>query len=170
MIKFRWYYDIDKDEEFLNSMSKRGYELVEFFLGFYTFKKCEPNEYTYRIDLIGNKSIEEMEEYLDVIEDSGAILIKKWGPWAFFKKKGNFELYTDTESKIRLYTRIRNMFAFLSVIELVCSLINIIPPCIYKYPYFGSLFGGILCGLIFIVFINQVFKCNKKIKDLKNNI
>ncbi len=170
MIKFRWYYDKDIEEDFLNNMSKRGYELVDFFLGFYTFKKCEPNEYTYRVDLIGNKNREELEDYMEILKDSGAILIRRWGSWATFKKRGEFELYTDKDSQIKLYTQIRNMFGYISVIELVCSLINIIPPCIYKYPYFGNLYVGILLGLIFLVLIIQVFKCNRKIKILKNNI
>ena len=82
MIKFRLYYDKDKEEKFLNNMSKRGYELVNFFLGLYSFRKCEPNEYTHRIDLIGNKSEKEIKEYLELLQDSGAILIKRWGPWA----------------------------------------------------------------------------------------
>ena len=170
MIKFRLYYDKDKEEEFLNNMSKRGYELVDFFLGFYTFKKCEPNEYTHKVDLVRNKNKEELEEYLELLKDSGVVLVRRWGPWAIFKKRGKFELYTDKESQIKQYTQIRNMFAFFSIIELICSCTNIIPPIIYRYPYFGNLFIGILLGLIFLVFVNQVFKCNRKIKEIRQSI
>ena len=34
MIKFRLYYDKDKEEEFLNNMSQKGYDLIDFFLRF----------------------------------------------------------------------------------------------------------------------------------------
>lgn len=168
MIKFRLYYDKDKEEEFLNTISKRGYELVNFFLGFYTFKKCDPNEYTYRVDLIGNKNREELEDYMELLEDSGVVLIRRWGPWAIFKKKGEFELYTDKESQIKLYTRIRNMFGSLGILELACMIGPMVSYIQYKERI--ALYVTILILLTVLAFTNQVFKCNKKIKNLKNNI
>ena len=35
MIKFRWYYDIDKEEKFLNEMSRNGYRLKKYCIGLY---------------------------------------------------------------------------------------------------------------------------------------
>ena len=107
MKKFRLYYDKDKEEAFLNDMSAKGYAMKRFFLGVYTFEKCQPGEYTYRVDLISDKTVEQRNELYDLIRDSGGELVQTWGIWAIFRKKGNFELYTDPESQIKQFKRIR---------------------------------------------------------------
>ena len=110
MKKFRLYYDKDKGEAFLNDMSEKGYAMKRFFLGFYTFEKSQPGEYTYRVDLISDKTTEQRNELYDLVQDSGGELVQTWGIWAFFRKKGNFELYTDPESQIKQFRRIRTIF------------------------------------------------------------
>lgn len=167
MIKFRWYYDIDKDEKFLNDMTKKGYALKHFFMGFYTFEKCEPNEYTYRIDLIQDKTPEELKEYIDLITESGAEFIQRWGVWAFFRKKGEFDLYTDLDSQISLYSRIEKMF-----ITLLIILMWVLPGQIIIYIKHGiniSLCIAILAIVVSFIFGVQAIKCYNKIKKLKEN-
>ena len=72
MIKFRWYYDIDLEEKFLNEMSRKGYYLKKFIIGFYKFDKIDSTDYTYRVDLINDRENSELKEYIDLIEQSGA--------------------------------------------------------------------------------------------------
>lgn len=64
MIKFKLYYDKDQEEKFLNEMSDQGYAMKKFFLGFYTFEPCNPGEYTYRVDLIAGKDINEKNSFM----------------------------------------------------------------------------------------------------------
>ena len=45
MIKFRYYIDNQKEQDWLNKLSREGWALKKFFLGFYKFEKCEPGEY-----------------------------------------------------------------------------------------------------------------------------
>lgn len=87
MKKFKLYYDKDKEEAFLNEMSAKGYAMKRFFLGLYTFEKCRPGEYTYRVDLISDKTVEQRNELYDLVQDSGGELVQTWGIWAFFRKK-----------------------------------------------------------------------------------
>ena len=47
MIKFRYYIDNQKEQDWLNNLTKKGWALKSFFLGFYKFEKCEPGEYEY---------------------------------------------------------------------------------------------------------------------------
>lgn len=54
MKKFKIYFDKDKEEEWLNEMAQNGYAFTSFFLGMYSFEKCEPGEYSYQIDLLDN--------------------------------------------------------------------------------------------------------------------
>ena len=124
MKKFKLYYDKDKEEAFLNDMSANGHAMKRFFLGMYTFEKCQPNEYTYRVDLISDKTVEQRNELYDLIRDSGGELVQTWGIWAIFRKKGNFELYTDPESQIKQFRRIRTIFLRLALMEFILSLPN----------------------------------------------
>lgn len=42
MIRFRLYFDKDKETAWLNEMSGCGWAMNGFFAGFYRFEKCEP--------------------------------------------------------------------------------------------------------------------------------
>ena len=165
MIKFRWYYDKDSEEEFLNSMVTKGYAMTRFFLGVYWFEECEPGEYTYRIDIIRDKNTKQKNEFYDLIRESGGELVETWGVWAFFRKKGIFELYSDNESKIVQYRNIQKMF-------LICTLIEISILISQLNLYFVNKSNSILFFITILIIIiitlgYQAYKCNKKIKSLK---
>lgn len=169
MIKFRWHYDIDAEEEYLNGMSKKGYYLENFNCGFYKFKKIKETNYTYRIDLVPNKPQQEIQEYIELVKESGAEFIQTWGTWMYFRKKGDFQLYTDVESQLDFYNRIKKMFSLIGLGELMiaigeCSLYLTIKLNL-------NLFAAIFIGFIAIVFLYQAYKLDKKIKKLeKKNI
>lgn len=165
MKKFKLYYDKDKEEAFLNEMSGKGYAMKHFFLGLYTFEKCQPGEYTYRVDLISDKTVEQRNELYDLIRDSGGELVQTWGIWAIFRKKGNFELYTDPESQIKQFKRIRTIFLRLAIVEFLLSIpqwYNVIQT---KEPML--ILMAMLLTLIAFVFLKQVRTCTKKITELE---
>ena len=117
---------------------------------------------------MGNKSKEELEDYMDLIQDMGAVLIKRWGPWMILKKKGDFELYTDASSKIKYYSKIRNMFLGLLILEIV-SLINIFHG-LTVVGYINnilSITGILLILAVIVAFFTQIVKCMYKIEKLK---
>ena len=122
MKKFRLYWDKDKDENFINNMSSKGWMYKKFFFGVYTFEKGQPNEYTYRYDLISDKNTTELNEYIQLIEDTGAEYVQRWGIWGVFRKKGEFELYTDKESEKKSYEKIRNTFLIFLIAESLIGL------------------------------------------------
>ena len=165
MIKFRLYYDKDKEEKFLNDMVSKGYAMTRFFLGIYWFEKCERGEYTYQIDLIYKKNTQQLNEYYDLIRETGGELVQVWGFWAFFRKKGPFELYTDIESQIEQYRKIRNLFLILGFSELCISFSQ------WSNFFINGIKGffvtGILISLLFIVLLHQAYQCNKKIQELR---
>ncbi|MCF0148258.1 MAG: DUF2812 domain-containing protein [Clostridium sp.] len=166
MIKFRWYYDKDREEEFLNSMVAKGYAMTRFFLGVYHFEKCEPGEYTYRVDIIEDKNTKEKNEFYDLIRETGGELIQTWGVWAFFRKRGDFELYSDNESKIEQYRRIKNVFLTLSIIEGLILAYELYLYNISKYN--GRNYLIPLFIILTITFGYQVYKCKEKIKSLRD--
>ena len=130
MRKFRLYYDKEKEEAWLNEMCRQGWAMTKFFLGVFQFMPCEPGKYTYQVDMPGLPGTFGMhsgikKEYIDFVEATGAEYVCSWGFWLIFRKEteqGDFKLYTDKESRIKLYRRIR--FLFLA--------------CYLSYSFFGK--------------------------------
>ena len=161
MVKFRVYVDKDKEEKFLNNLSKKGYCFKKYFLFFYTFEKCESNEYTFKIDIIRDKNYEQKQEFFSLLNETGIELVQTWGVWAFFKKRGEFEIYSDVKGKIDQYTKIRNLFLLVGFVELI------ITPSQWNIYLMEHSIVGIVgaCFLTFLslTFFYQAYKSNKKI-------
>lgn len=167
MIKFRLYLDKDKEEKWLNEMCDSGYKFKKFFVGFYKFNPCEKGKYIYRIDLIDG--ISKRKEYKNFMQEIGVEVIDTWGFWVFLRKEkseGRFELYTDKESKIISYRKIRKTFAAVLVLEVICTLLQV------PSMLLGFWLGFLGFGLILIMTISiarSLYSTNKKIKLLENN-
>lgn len=165
MKKFRLYYDKDKEEAFLNDMSAKGYAMKRFFLGLYTFEKSQPGEYTYRVDVISDKTTEQRNELYDLIRDSGGELVQTWGIWAIFRKKGYFELYTDPESQIKQFRRIHKIFIRLAIVEFLLSIPQWYNALQIKEPLL--ILMSLILTIIALVFLKQALACSKKIDELQ---
>ena len=165
MIKFRLYFDKDKETEWLNKQAQNGLAMTGFFAGFYSFEKCEPGEYTYQVDF-GEKFFSISNDYREFMEENGIEIVQPWGYWIILRKKaseGEFELYTDVDSSIEHYTKIRNMFKVVTIIELICFLVE----CFAVQAEPMLIFFVILLGLIVIGCMNITLKTNKIIAELK---
>lgn len=128
MIKFRLYFDKDKETTWLNEMCANGYAMTGFFAGFYTFDKCEPGEYMYQIDL-GSRCFSVSNDYREFMEENHIEIVQPWGFWIILRKHakdGEFQLYTDVDSSIEHYTKIRNMFKIVTIIELLLFIMQMI--------------------------------------------
>lgn len=170
MKKFRLYLDKDEEEKWLNEMSMGGWGFKKFFLGVYTFEACEPGEYHYQIDLLNNWNGDK-KDFSSFMKESGVEVISQWYRWVFIRKKssdGPFAMYTDEESKIAQYTRIKNFFSVALLIEIICLIIEI--NCAIQAG--RNMFWGfvLFLGLIVFVFLKMVWKCKWKIQQLKNQI
>lgn len=62
MIKFNYCGTHIKDEEYMNYMSSKGYQVKSLVEGFWNFEKGKPNEYTYRIFYFRGMSKESIEK------------------------------------------------------------------------------------------------------------
>lgn len=167
---FRLYWDKDKEEIWLNDMVSQGWALSDFFLGLYTFKRCEKDEYTYRIDLMDDVvSTNKSMDYIKFVEDTGAEYVTSWFRWVFFRKKtseGEFVLYTDIDSKIENYKSIRNMFAIVSGLELLVFINLTVSLSRHGEMYTIKTFFTFIILLLFIVLASIAIKTNLKINKL----
>ncbi len=167
MIKFRMYFDKDAETKWLNELCAQGYAMTHFFAGFYFFEQCEPGEYIYQVDL-REKFGRVTNDYRELMTDAGIEIIQNWGYWVILRKKaceGDFELYTDTESKIEHYIKIRNMFKAVTILELVVYIIELLA-AIWGGAKLGYLFAGIILILI-VVLLRAVLKTNEVIHQLR---
>ncbi len=147
MKKFRMYWDTVKETEWLNSMAREGWNVTGFNMGFYTFEKCEPGEYQYQIDT-SDGLWKCSKKYRDFMESVGVEIVCCWGVWVVLRKKtadGNFELYSDDESKLDHLYKILNIYKIVMLIEIGCMSINLYPAFAHnsKMNIFASLFISI---------------------------
>lgn len=182
MIRFRWYYDKEKEEAWLNEMARRGWAMVHFFLGFYWFESCRPGEYLYQIDLFiylftGDHSCMSQTEYINLIEETGAEYICRWGWYRFFRRRaklGNFMLYTDVSSQVDQYRRYLRFFRNLGFLELGVCLYQI---CYVRFA--GEWIGGwniffIAAAVLILLFAGVIwgmyFRTKRRIRKLEQEL
>ncbi|MFZ7134262.1 MAG: DUF2812 domain-containing protein [Eubacteriales bacterium] len=167
MLKFRLYYDKDVEEKWLNKMSESGWAFRKFLLGFYFFDVCEPGEYRYQIDLLNNWSGDK-EDFSFFMKENHIDVISQWYRWVYLRKKradGILEIYTDNESKIAQYNRIKKFFTVALIIEIICLIMEINAAMRTGDITFWGLV--IFIGMIVLVLLRMIWKCSWKIEKLK---
>lgn len=171
--KFKFYFawDYQKEEKWLNEMSDIGLQLVDVGMCRYVFEDNNKDRYIYRLELLDNvlsnsKSI----SYIRFLEETGVEHVGSVLRWAYFRKKagdGEFELYSDIDSKIKHCKRILFLFFCvtpINVINLINMTNNYINSGYTSYVYI-SVFLGILVGLLG----TGIFKVYRQIWKLKKD-
>ena len=67
---------LNAQAKWLNKMSEKGYRLVRTGRVLYEFEECSPDEVTYCVEFIGEKSKENATDYADFLEDMGYKVFK----------------------------------------------------------------------------------------------
>lgn len=166
MVKFRLYYDVDKEAEWLNEWSEKGYAMKSFFAGFYTFEACEKGKYLYQIDAL-SKFGTVSEDYKEFMQEAGVEIVQVWGPWVVLRREasmGPFELYTDVESKIQNFKKRMKVYKVAAIVEIICFMIEMIS------ALRGSdvaMYFAILVGLFVFVFCRAIFNTTRNINRLR---
>lgn len=117
-------WDFEKEEHWLNQMSHNGWVLVSVGLFRYTFERCAPGEYIIRHEM---RSYD--YNYMSFMEETGAEYIGRVANWIYFRRKtelGQFDIFSDIDSKISHLNRIGKALAFGGFLNLGLGFINII--------------------------------------------
>lgn len=120
--KWFWVWDFEKEERWLNEMALRGQKLVDVGWCRFTFEPCEPGEYTIRLQLTDASN-----EYLAFMESTGAEYVGRMIKWVYFRKKtelGEFEIFSDIDSRISHLDRIGKMLALIGGANLLLGVAN----------------------------------------------
>ena len=121
---YKWFFvwDFDKEEQWLNEMALAGWVLDSVGWCRYTFRACEPGEYTVRLEMHGFDA-----QYVDFMAESGAEYVGRCLQWLFFRKKaadGPFDIFSDIDSRINHLDRISLLLIFVGVANLIIGSVN----------------------------------------------
>lgn len=171
MIRWKFTFDKDEEEVWLNDYAREGWAMVSFCVGLVTFVPCRPGEYIYQIDLLPGKGLwaDNYEDYVIFMNEIGVEILQRWGRWVYLRKRaedGPFEVYTDTASKIALYRRMRKMLAWALSLEVLCS--GTAWNMLFQLP--GDMFARGLAGVyivMMVVLLRAVWHCSRKIRELE---
>ena len=166
MIKFALRLDKDKETKWLNDLAREGHALTGFCAGFYKFEDCKPGEYEYQIDLT-DRLFRVTEDYREFMREAGIEIVCCWGYWVILRKKaseGEFKLYTDVESSIEHYKKVRNMFRVVTVIELICFYVEVAAAQQGSTAGFVSM---VIIALLLLAFANITVRTNRVIGELQ---
>lgn len=165
-IFFAW--DFEKEEEWLNKMSREGLELVSVGFCKYIFKKNN-RPFTYKVELLDNlPSHSKSQDYLEFLEEMGIEHVGSYIRWVYLKKdasEGEIKLFSDYSSRINHYKKV--LFLLLAVSPLMFfNTMNL-------YSTYVNSNSWIVLGLLgfFIVLFTLmgvgVLRIYKVIKELK---
>lgn len=122
-------WDFDKEEAWLNEMAAKGLSLISVGWCRYEFENCAPGEYKIRLDFLKNYfQNAENESYIAFLEETGAEQVGAWGGWVYFRKKaaaGDFQLFSDNDSRISYLTRIIRFIGVLCGINVFAGVYNL---------------------------------------------
>ena len=118
-----WFvWDYDKEEKWLNDMSREGWALVDVGFNRFTFEKCEPEEYIVRLEMRDADN-----DYISFMESTGAEYIGRCLRWHYFRRKselGGFDLLSDIDSKIQHLNRIHKMTLTIGLANVAIGIAN----------------------------------------------
>ncbi|MFC2015295.1 DUF2812 domain-containing protein [Chloroflexota bacterium] len=157
--KIKWFcaWQDEKEEEWLRSMSQKGWHLSSFGLpGIYRFQAGEPQDYVYRLDYQIHKK-KGQQDYLQLFSDAGWEHLGQISSWHYFRKKARegevLEIFTDTESKVMKYKRLLAYSAFFFVFWIAVFSHNILGDFPYSWwniirAFYLLVTGGLTYGII----------------------
>lgn len=176
------FYDMDKEESWLNEMSEKGLLLKSVkwgvFKDTYTFDRCG-KKYIFRLDYTKEDTIFEKSTspyVMFVTSTYNAEYVCCLGGKVYFRKSeesGEFPpVYTDLESK--LSAEKTKFGAFTSTAILFIMDISMLRPAVmsainYRYTsdIIFSIIAGVLCLSLFIYCFIRACRHYKKIRDIK---
>lgn len=160
----------EKEEQWLNEMAAKGLCLTEVGFCKYVFEEGIPGEYSYRLELLENlPSHPESQAYIHFMEETGVEQVATLFRWVYFRKKkteGEFDLFSDLDSRIKHYTRINTFCYTLMLIQILPMLSNLT----FHTNHEGSLNGwvGLLNAAVFVWVFWLSRGIRKQLKFLKN--
>ena len=127
--KWFWVWDFEREEHWLNATALEGWVLDGVGWCTYHFRRCEPGEYTVRLEMHPHD-----EAYLRFMQETGAESVGGVVGWQYFRKKaelGSFDIFSDIDSKIRHLNQIGRVLLAIGMANLAIGLVNSVNPAVH---------------------------------------
>lgn len=128
--KVFFVWNFDKEEKWLNEMTAKGLCLVSVGFCRYEFEDCIPGEYNICMQLLKDSPRHpESRKYIEFLEGTGAEQIGSFSKWIYLRKKakdGNFELFSDHDSRCKHLSRIVNLILLITIANLLIGTYNVL--------------------------------------------
>ncbi len=165
------------EEEFLSNMHLKGWRYTHMTIpGFYHFEKCEPGQFTYRLDY-NREGIENKDEYVRLFSDCGWEYLGDVYGYSYFRKEGQAgedkeEIFCDDASRLEMMKRVFN--GRVVPLILVFALV-VVPQMVLNISgndgkdFFREVMSLIFCGLavvylvIFLLTAVQLYNYEKAV-------
>lgn len=184
---WRLYYSHTKEEKWLNEMSAKGLMLTDYWWARYVFEEDDPGKYIYRLEFLDKHSkAVESRSYIKFMEETGAECVATYMHWVYFRRDaalGDFDTYTDLDSKIHKAKIIRNWWLcmgffelFVGILQFVNMILNLVVEGYGAYILPEQIIAGcilLFIGLMFIFALagpmHRQYKDMLKQKDIYDN-
>ncbi|MHB8096782.1 MAG: DUF2812 domain-containing protein [Erysipelotrichaceae bacterium] len=127
--KLYWAWQFDKEEKWLNECSAKGLHLCDIGFLRYTFEVGNPGAYSHKLELLENwPTHPESVAYIQFLEDTGVEMVGSIFRWVYFRKKteyGQFDLFSDIDSRIKHLNRIIYLFLPIMFLEFSAGISNL---------------------------------------------
>lgn len=125
----------EREERWLNEMSRRGWHFVSTNGLIYRFEQGQPGEYIYKIDLPDGVDASRRADYERFMAECGVEVVSRFKEWIFLRRRaseGPIETADNSRAQLSLINRaigyatdvlcrLLSVFAALSVISLVVA-------------------------------------------------
>lgn len=126
--KWIWVWEFDKEERWLNTMAQQGWVLDGLGFCRYEFVRCQPGEYTVRLEMRDHD-----EGYLSFMADTGAEYVGRMMKWIYFRKKtelGPFDIFSDAESRVAHLDKMCRLLRGVGIANLLLGIVNSMNPVV----------------------------------------
>jgi len=154
--KFRFFtvWQEGKEEQWLKTMSAKGWHLCRVGLMNYEFEKGEPRDYEYALDFRLEVRCD-LQEYLGLIEDSGWEHLGNMGGWQYFRIYADraelAPIYSDKESLAGKYKRVLTVLCISALPLLIMLSSGSLNRPAVTDTFIGYLIGAVLILLAYAV-------------------
>lgn len=184
MIRFKLFapWNDNAKVKWLGEMSRNGYHISGWFLGFNSFTQGMPHNYVYRMEYQPPFNDKD-PEYYQMLKDAGWEHIQVASRWQYYRKESengeNEQIFTDTASRIQGYKSMLPMlyvalgiewgvFVWVSVFAYGFLAIHMETHLAFQPAILsGVLLAALLSILTWIIFLLVVIvKLKRRIKQL----
>lgn len=88
-----------EDEAYMQKMCHEGWAATGLVEGVWTFEKCEPDQYVYRVCYLRGMSKEQIAKLVAEYAGKGIEFVSRYSFWAIFRSTETFEIYAGGDEK-----------------------------------------------------------------------